>query len=168
MSTLSIHPNEPIEYITGYSYIEGHPSQMGINMEEVYIQGMKDGADEMHRELIKRGNALFELAFTKVEKLTGILIESARANNIAIYEFYLKVENWDCLKSIIIVDMDDFVDEKIETLYKAANEIYDNVNTNKFHWDYSITYNSDNVNIDKIKSDGFTYYYEHISRPRKA
>lgn len=136
--------------------------------DDAYLRGRKDGAKEMEIELIKRGNALYQLAFKKVEEITAMLVEAAKKYDIKIYEFHLKVENWDCLKSVLLVDMEDFIDEKIENLYRTANEISDKVNDDSFHWDYSITFSSEEFNKDKIMSDGFTHFYEHISRTRQA
>lgn len=150
------------------SYYGGGHSHRLDKIEDVYLKGKRDGAQDKEIELIKMGKALYELAFKKVQYLTGKLIQSAKDNDINVYEFHLKIENWDCLKSIIIVDIEDFSSDKIEALYKVANEISDELNNDDFHWDYSITYASDNINIDKIRSDGFTYYYEHVSRPRPA
>lgn len=165
MNTLIVNKQGIISYTAGTAY-GGYTFGDTNSVEDAYLEGKKDGAKDIKIELIKRGNALFQLAFKKAEEITYELIEAADKNEIKIYEFHLKVENWDCLKSLIIVDMKDFADDKIETLYKAANEMSDKVNNETFHWDYSITYASENFNVGKILTDGYTNFYEHIPRPR--
>ena len=64
--------------------------------------------------------------------------------------------------------MEDYVDDKIETLYRAAHQISEEVNDENFRWDYAITYNADSLNTEKIVSDGYQFLYEHIAEPRKA
>lgn len=153
-----------IAYQVSSMYGGGH--SFGLDSMDVYQKGKKDGAKDMEIEMIRRGKALFDLATKKAGYFTNKLISAAKDNNITIYEFHLKIENWDCVKSLLVVDIDDFSNDKIENLYKVANAISDEINDDTFHWDYSITYASDSLNIDKIKSDGFTYYYENIPRPR--
>ena len=153
----------------GYSFKHGSyvvKTSVADVREDAYLRGKKDGAKDMQIELLKRGDALYNLAFQKVEQITSILLESAEQHSIKIFEFHLKVENWDCLKSLILVDIEDFASDKIEELYRAANECSDKFNDTTFHWDYSITYSSDNFNKDKIVSDGFTHFYEHLSTTR--
>ena len=160
-------------YKTGYTrnpniHVYGGSYGGDYTVNDAYNRGKKDGAKDKEIELIKRGNALFQLAIQKAESITHKLAESAKSNQITIYEFHLKVDNWDCIQSLIVVDMDDFIDDKIEELYKAASEISDEINDDIFHWEYSITYASDDLDTDKIISDGFTHSYEHTNRPRKT
>ena len=172
MQSLQLHSEGYIAYqVAPQSYTGGQSFDYHYSrdiMNDIYLKGKKDGANDMQIELMKRGKALFELALKKAGFITKELIQAATDKKITIYDFYLKLENWDSIKSLILVDMDDFIDEKIEFLYKTASEISDNINDEDFHWDFSITYFSENINIDKIRSDGFTHIYEHISKSRQT
>lgn len=169
MSLTTTRKEGYIAYSTHTAY-GGGSAKYGhsYDLEDIYLKGKKDGADDMRIELMKRGKALFELALKKASYVTSKLAETGKENNITIYDFFLKVEDWDCVRSLILVSIDDFTDDKIEVLYKVANELSDEMNSDDFNWDYSITYLSENINIDKIKSDGFSHIYENIPRPRKA
>ena len=159
---------KPLLYSPNHQYslsTERNPEAM---QQSAYVKGRMDGAKDMQIELIKRGNALFQLAFQKASEITDMLIEAAAANDIIVYDFHLKVEDWDNISSLIIVKLEDYVDDRIELFYRAANEISDQYNDDAFHWDYMITYDSDALNTEKIFADGFKHLYEHTLRPRKT
>lgn len=155
-----------VDYTPNYS---GKPNQsdwassLTFNIE-AYNRGKKDA----HAEMIKMGNALLELALNKSSNITERLIDVAKQNNIKIFEFYLKIENWDNVKSLIIVTLDDYTDDRISALYEEAQRISSEVNDGSFHWEYIITYLSDNISDEKIISDGYSYHYEHTPKPRKT
>lgn len=150
------------------SYQHYYAGEVFETENAAYRRGKKDGAKDMEIELIKRGKALFDLAMQKSESLTASLVKVASDNNITIHEFHLKLDNWDCVNSLIVVDKNDFIDDKIDILYKSANDLSNQVNSDSFHWEYSITYASENLDLDKILSDGFTHRYEHIPRSRQT
>lgn len=149
-------------YIDSQSFID--PSLVA----NVYNQGRRDGANDMQMELIKRGKALFQLALDKISYITNELIQVAEKNEIEIISFHLKLDNWDSARSLILVRLDDFVSERIDELYIAANNLSSSVNNDTFLWEYQITYASDNISIETITTDGFNYHYEHSHRARKA
>jgi hypothetical protein len=133
-----------------------------------YWQGKKDGAAEKEAELIRMANALFDLAMDKARAITSTLWENAKQHNITIHNFYLSFDSWDKIKSLIVVKLDDFVDDKIEELYRKANELCVQYNTDKFKWEYTITYYSEKLSKDKIIADGFTHIYEPITESRQT
>lgn len=139
----------------------------GIQLN-AYIQGIEEGKKDKEVELMKMGKALFDLAFNRISEITGKLVKCGEENNITIYYFYLKLENWDNLKSLLVVKQDDFTNDKIEALYKMANVIAEEYNGDSFHWDYLITYDSENLNRDRIQSDGYYFFYEHTPKSRQA
>lgn len=143
-----------------------------VNVERIkndaYIKGHIAGGIEMKQELMKMGEALFNLAFGKIEEITNYLIDIAEKNNITIFDFYLMVENWDSLRSLIVVKLDDYLDDKIELLYQAAYDKATEVNNDSFGWNYTITYFTENLNKGKIHTDGYTLLYEHTTKPCEA
>jgi hypothetical protein len=159
---------KPTLYSPTYQYSSSMGGSVEALQQSAYAKGRIDGATEMQIELIKRGNALFQLAFQKASEITDLLINAASANDITVYDFYLKVEDWDNISSLIVVKLEDYVDDKIDSFYRAASEIYDQYNDDAFYWDYMITYDSDALNTGKIFADGFKHLYEHTSRPRKT
>lgn len=157
----------------GHSHLLSWQNVSGIDIvtdaiKNAYVQGHADGANDLQIELIKRGKALFQIAYQKANEITTVLIECARESEITVYEFYLKIDNWDKITSLIIVEMDDYVDDKIDKLYSCANELAIKHNDESFNWSYLITYSSDSLNLEKIHTDGFTLLYENTPRPRKA
>lgn len=133
-----------------------------------YEQGLEDGRKNMEAELIKRGKALYQLAFQKITQITQDLVEGAESNNISIVDIHLKLDNWDCANTIIFVKLEDYLDEKIESLYDKAHAIAQEINDPTFHWDYSITYYSESLNTEKLISDGFQFVYEHTTSSRTS
>jgi hypothetical protein len=169
MSNPSIKSPRPTAYQSTFRYISSVDRSIIEHLQaDAYMQGKKDGIKEMEIELIKRGKALFDMAFQKMSIITGSLVKVAEENDIVLYDFHLKVENWDKINSLIIVKLEDFVDDKIDALYKAANDLADEINTDSFTWAYSITYNSEDLSLEKILSDGFEYLYEHTPKPRNS
>ncbi|MBV4357877.1 hypothetical protein [Pinibacter aurantiacus] len=159
---------KPSLYSPSYQYGSSMDGTVEALQQNAYAKGRIDGAKDMQVELIKRGNALFQLAFQRASEITDLLVNAAAANNITIYDFHLKVEDWDNISSLIIVKLEDYVDDKIDLFYRAASEISDQYNDDAFHWDYMITYDSDALNTGKIFADGFKHLYEHTARPRKT
>jgi hypothetical protein len=133
-----------------------------------YEKGLEDGRRDMEAELVKRGKALYQLAFQKIAQITEALLDGAEAHEINIIDIRLKLENWDCANTIIFVKIEDYLDEKIDLLYDKAHEIAQQINDSTFHWDYSITYYSDSVNKEKLISDGFQFVYEPTASTRTS
>lgn len=136
--------------------------------QDDYWQGKKDGAAEKEAELIRMAKALFDLAMEKAKAITSDLWETAKQQNIYVHNFYLSFESWDKIKSLIVVKLEDYVEDKIEELYRKANDLCIQYNTDKFKWDYTITYYSDKLSKDKIIADGFTHIYEPSTEPRQT
>lgn len=133
-----------------------------------YQKGLEDGRRNMEVELIKMGKALYTHAFQKIESVCNEIISFAESEDIGVIEIHLKVDNWDCSHSLIIVKLEDYLDDKIDLLYNEAHKLSERINDDNFHWDYSITYLSDSINKDKLVSDGFNFFYEHSLRTRQA
>jgi hypothetical protein len=159
---------KPLLYSPTYQYTSSTGGGIESLQQSAYARGRIDGAKDLQIELIKRGNALFQLAFQRASEITDLLINAAATNNITVYDFHLKVADWDNISSLIIVKLEDYVDDKIELFYRSASEISDQYNDDSFHWDYMITYDSDALNTEKIFADGFKHLYEHTLRPRKT
>jgi|GEM_PF-2525595 len=159
---------KPPLYSPNHQYTSSTDGNLEALQQSAYAKGRIDGAKDLQIELIKRGHALFQLAFQRASEITDLLVNAAAALNITVYDFHLKVEDWDNISSLIIVKLEDYVDDKIELFYRAANEISDQYNDDAFHWDYMITYDSDALNTEKIFADGFKHLYEHTPKPRKT
>ncbi len=151
-----------------HHYVSYNDPNVEAMQQDAYARGRSDGAKDMQIELIKRGKALFQLALQKASEITSLLVNSANENNITVYDFHLKIEDWDNVTSLIIVKLEDYIDDKIDAFYRTANEISAQFNDDTFHWNYLITYYSDTLNQDKILTDGFNHLYEHTPRPRPA
>lgn len=145
-----------------------HLGTINLNpiQDDAYLQGKIDGKKDKEIELMRMAKALYQMAFDNVSKITQELANCAEKEGIIIYDFHLKMDNWDKLKSLIIVKTEDFIDDKIYNLYDKATKLAHEYNCDSFHWDYSITYYSDNLSREKIYSDGYTLHYEHTTRPR--
>jgi hypothetical protein len=170
-TTLPYEKKQPYTSLLGDKYPGQYSTQdnfVNSMQATAYIQGIEEGKKDKEIEIMKMGKALCELAFDKISQITSQLIKSAEENNIVIYAFYLNFENWDSLKSLLIVKQEDFTDDKIEALYKKANNIAEQYNGDSFHWDYLITYDSENLNKDRIASDGYQFFYEHTPKSRQA
>lgn len=135
-------------------------------IDEQYQQGLKDGKKDKEMELLKMGKALFQMAINNAQQITGELISAAQKDDITIHDFYLMVEDWDKIHSLIVVKLEDFIDDKIYNLYNKATKLALDYNCDSFHWEYRITYYSDNLSKDKILSDGFIMHYEHSPASR--
>jgi hypothetical protein len=153
----------PVHHYVAYEQLAVEALQ-----QKAYLQGHTDGARDMQAELIRRGNALFQLALQKASEITEKLAALADEKGIIVYDFHLKMEDWDKVSSLIVVKLEDYVDDKIDALYSYADEIAMQYSNDTFHWDYSITYHSDTLNRDKILTDGFNHLYEHTPQPRQA
>ncbi|HMK27182.1 MAG TPA: hypothetical protein VK483_14215 [Chitinophagaceae bacterium] len=140
----------------------------GDRAHEVYLQGRKDGVKDLQEEVIKMAKALFQIAQQKAEFITDRLVEAAEKNEITINKFCLRIESWEKISLLIIVKIEDYLDDKIESLYEAANQLSLEHNNEKFMWEYVITYSSENLSMEKIISEGYNLVYEPSTEPRKA
>lgn len=139
-----------------------------FSAHQVYLQGRNDSLKDLQEEVIKMAKALFQIAQQKAEFLTGVLLKSAEENGIIINKFCLKIESWEKISMLILVNIEDYVDDKIELLYETANRLSLEHNDEKFNWEYIITYSSDSISMTKIFSEGYTLFYEPSAEPRKT
>lgn len=156
----------PIEYISQRKSNQFYPMASSAEhsysvFNDYYFQGVRDGAAEKEAELEKMARVLFNLAYEKATTITKKLIECAEENSITIYEFHLKLEGWDKMNLLVIVNIDDYTNEKIEKLYECATNLTIEYNTSDFNCEYAITYFSNSINKERIYTDGFTLKYEH-------
>ena len=106
---------------------------------QVYLQGKRDGVKDLQEEVIKMAKALFQIAMEKAEDISEALVKSAIKDEITIHRFCLKIETWEKVSMIIIIALEDYVSDKIELLYESANQLSQEINNEKFNWEYIIT-----------------------------
>lgn len=154
---------------SGITYIHHDSDSGNIGRElSAYVRGHFDGARDKEAEMMRMAKAVFERAHELNEAATTKLIEAANQYNVTIYTFCLNLVSWDCAKLLIVVKLEDYIDDRIEHLYSAANKISEEISSDSFNWDYAITYHSDKLNMAKLTTDGFDLIYEHTPRPREA
>ncbi|MCF1713036.1 hypothetical protein L0U88_00150 [Flavihumibacter sp. RY-1] len=135
------------------------------SLEEAYIRGHIDGGQEKEAEMFRMAKALFVKGEGYISEFTNGLLEVANKLQITVFKFWLKFEVWDSCKLIIVVKIEDYIDDKIDELYKAAQSLSDDISKNNFVIDYAITYYSEKLNVDRLVSDGFDRFYEHTPIP---
>jgi len=136
--------------------------------DNAYNRGFTDGSRDKEVELIRMGKALMETNHQSADTLSQILLEEALKNNITIHEMYFNLQNWDKISLLVIVKMEDYIDDRIDTLYAIATSLLESMNSNFIQFEYTITYLSETLNRQRILSDGFTHVYEFTPPARTA
>lgn len=133
-----------------------------------YSRGYHDGGKDKEIELLRMHKALQQTAHQMVGRITQTFIAKASESKITIHTFHLKMENWDKIALLLVVSLDDYVSERINDLYVIGMEMLEAENDDIFQFDFTITYQSDDLNRERIISDGYTQVYEHTPVTRST
>ncbi len=133
-----------------------------------FVLHKRDEKKDLEEELIKMTRALFNIIVKRAEFITDELVKSAMEGKINIQKFCLRMETWESISMLIIVDEEDYLSDKIETLYNTIHQLSAKVNNENFNWQCIVTHNSATLDLNKIQSEGYTLFYEPKPEPRKT
>jgi hypothetical protein len=89
----------------------------------------------------------------------GIFHTAINDYNVGIQKAYLKAETIENFDVLFLVNLDDFMSEKIKDIYKRSHLVKSEFNGADFHISFKFMPSSDSLNLDSISSDGYMLEY---------
>lgn len=115
-----------------------------------YIRGKEDYQKEIEVDFKKNLQSAAQSSSLLKSKLLEI--------GVNVNEMYLKVINFNSFKCLVVITKEDFYNkEKRWNSYKISANI--NNTNSRIDLDFSFMSSSDDVVVDNIASDGFTFKY---------
>ncbi len=120
-----------------------------------YLQGRRDQSIERENVLTEKFNENLDKAKKISSKFYGIL----KDKGITCKHILLRPNKITEFESIFVVDKNDYVSPQFEDIYKLAILEKTQENSDTFHFTFIFIPYSENLNRDKLSTDGYILEY---------
>jgi hypothetical protein len=122
---------------------------------EAYLAGKREGLNSERRALLDKLNA----NINEAGKATSNIFKYIQSKSITPKDVYLKIEAWDTLSIIVLVEESDYLKGDFNEVYENVCLIEDTFNKEYTHLFFSFIADSGKLNIEHLQSDGYIFVY---------
>ncbi len=120
-----------------------------------YFKGRRDQKIEREKVLLEK----LKENLNKAKKLSSDFFDILKKKNISCKHVLLRPKQITEFESVFIVSKKDYISPKFEEIYKLSISKKTRVNSDTFHFSYIFIPYSQNINREKLSSDGYILEY---------
>lgn len=123
---------------------------------DAYLKGKNDGLEQQQRLVIKKLVSNID----KSGKDTTQILSFFKKEGFNPISAFLRVNSWDDFSILIVLPQEEFLDDKILSVYNFLSKLENKVSEDMYQIQVSICDTEEHIDENYVRSDGFALKYK--------